>query len=303
MVWVDSAVNRTENETGVSEVVGAIILISVVAMAIGVVGVGLLSQSPPQKIPAVSFDISVIGKTVYIRHEGGDSLTKGEFNITLDDVDKTNSFNFVDGPASWSTWPAGKTLYYVVPSGENVPASVQILYNSGSTGASLGIYTPKIITAPYAIRMIAGYSGSPYTDTNGNVWSAEQAYSPGGWGYVGGNTYSTTATISGTSDQKLYQYERYFPSGGQYNFTVPNGNYEVTLKTAEIYFTTPSQRVFTVTAEGTPVISDLDLVAVTGHDTAYDKTFPVTVNDGILNIDFLKNIENPKISSIQIVNA
>ena len=302
MAWVDSAMSWTENETGVSEVVGAIILMSVLAMAIGVVGVGFLSQSPSQKIPAISVDITAMNNILYIRHDGGDSLSKGEFNITLDGVDKTNSFNFLDGPASGSTWTTGKTLYYIIPSGENVPASVQIIYNSGIS-ASMGDYTPKIITPPYALRMIAGYGGSPYTDSNGNVWSAEQAYSPGGWGYVGGNTYSTTATISGTPDQKLYQTERYFPSGGQYLFTVPNGNYEVTLKTAEIYFTSPSQRVFSVTAEGTPVVSNLDIFAVAGHDTAYDKTFPVTVKDGILNIDFVNIVENSKISSIQIVNA
>ena len=302
MAWADSPMSWIENETGVSEILGAIILMSVLAVAIGVVGVGLLSQSPAQKIPAISVDITAMNNMLYLRHDGGDSLSKGEFNITLDGVDKTDSFNSFDDPSSWSTWSTGKTLYYVIPSGQNVPTSVQIIYNSGIR-ASLGDYTPKIITAPYAIRMIAGYGGAPYTDSSGNVWSAEQAYTPGGWGYVGGNTYSTTATISGTSDQKLYQTERYFPSGGQYNFTVPNGNYEVTLRTAEIYFTTPSQRIFSVAAEGTPVISDLDLVAVAGHDNAYDKTFPVTVNDGILNIDFLKNVENPKISSIQIVNA
>lgn len=150
MVWVDNTVNRTENETGVSEIVGAIILMSVVAMAVGVVGVGLLSQPLPQKIPAISVDITAINNTinniVYIRHEGGDSLPKSEINITLDGVDKTDSLKLLDGPASWSTWTTGETLYYVVPSGYSVPASVQIIYNSGSTSRSLGVYTPKMIS-------------------------------------------------------------------------------------------------------------------------------------------------------------
>ena len=147
MAWVDSLVNRKENETGVSEMIGAIVLMSVIVAAVGIVGVGFLSQSPPQKIPAVRVDITAINNILYIRHDGGDSLSKGEFNITLDGVDKTDSFNYFDDPSSWSTWTTGKTLYYVIPSGQNVPASVQILYNSGSTGASLGSYTPINRTA------------------------------------------------------------------------------------------------------------------------------------------------------------
>lgn len=126
---------------------GALILMSVIAAAVGIVGVGILSQPPPQKIPAVSVDITAIGNIVYIRHEGGDPLPKNEFNIILDGVDKTDSFNILDGPAGWSTWIPGETLYYSVPSGQSVPAMVQIIYNSGIR-ASLGSYTPKIITVP-----------------------------------------------------------------------------------------------------------------------------------------------------------
>jgi hypothetical protein len=300
MAWVDSAVNGTKNETGVSEILGAIILMGVIAAAIGIIGVGLLSQPIPQKIPAVSVDVTAMDNIVYIRHEGGDSLAKGEFSIMLDGADATDSFMFLDGTSSGSAWTPGKTLYYVVPSGQNVPASVQILYNSGSS-ASLGDYTPTIITAPYALQVNTG--GPSYTDTTGNVWSGDQAYSSGGWGYIGGNTYSTTSSISGTTDPKLYQTERYFPSGGGYDFTVPDGNYHVTLKFAEIYFTSPSQRIFDVTIEGTPVMSNVDLYALAGPNTAYDKTFTVTVNDHLLNIAFINVVENPKISAIQIVNA
>ncbi len=147
MAWVDSAVRRTENETGVSEMMGALVLISVIAAAIGIIGVGVLSQPPPQKIPAVSVDITAIGNIVYIRHEGGDPLTKNEFNIILDGIDKTASFSVLNGPASWSTWIPGETLYYILPPGQSVPTSVQIIYNSGIR-ASLGSYSPKIITVP-----------------------------------------------------------------------------------------------------------------------------------------------------------
>ena len=194
MAWVDSTVNRTENETGVSELVGAIMLMSVIVMAVSIVGVGLLSQPLPQKIPAISVDITTICNTVYIRHEGGDSLPKSESNITLDGVDKTDSFKLLDGPASWSTWTSGKTLYYVVPSGQSVPASVQIIYNSGSTSTSLGMYTPTKISCNTGNKTFVDFT----IDENVFVYGSQLSFSGD---YVSGP--NSTVVITGpltTSD-------------------------------------------------------------------------------------------------------
>ena len=52
--------------------------------------------------------------------------------------------------------------------------------------------------------------------------------------YQGGNTYSSPQSISNTTDPTLYRTERYGNMG--YNFSVPNGNYVVTLKFAELYW-------------------------------------------------------------------
>ena len=59
--------------------------------------------------------------------------------------------------------------------------------------------------------------------------------------------------------------------------------------------------MFTCAAEGVPVIPDLDIVAVTGTNfKALKIDIPITVTDGILNIDLLNFIENPKISGVRI---
>ena len=43
---------RRKSESGVSEIIGAVMLISVVVMGVAIIGVILTSQPPPQKIPA-----------------------------------------------------------------------------------------------------------------------------------------------------------------------------------------------------------------------------------------------------------
>ena len=67
-----------------------------------------------------------------------------------------------------------------------------------------------------------------------------------------GYAYTTTAAIAGTTDDPLYQSERY----GDFSYAIPvaTGDYLVTLKFAEIYWTQPGQRVFNVLLEGAKVI-------------------------------------------------
>ena len=60
--------------------------------------------------------------------------------------------------------------------------------------------------------------------------------------------YRTTAAIAGTTDDALYQSERY--GNFSYNVPVANGNYVVTLKFAEIYFSSTGIRAFDVLIEG-----------------------------------------------------
>lgn len=159
--------------------------------------------------------------------------------------------------------------------------------------------TPSPSPVPCSLLQRLHAGGAAYTDVSGGLWSADQAYSPGGFGYVSGTSYSTVNSIAATSDPGLYQSMRQFP-GLNYKFTLPNGMYRVTLKFAELYFTAPGQRVFNASIQGSPVISNLDLVAAAGPFTAYDMSFPATVAAGILDISFSAVIDQAVINAIQI---
>lgn len=154
------------------------------------------------------------------------------------------------------------------------------------------------LTAVY--RMNAGAT-SNFTDQAGNVWNRDQAYTAGSGGYVGGSTYSATHSIENTTDDVLYQSERYEMSA--YRFDLANGNYEVLLHFAEIYHTAANRRVFSVKIENDWVLSDYDIFADVGANAATKKLFHVPVTDGRLGIEFSATIDAAKISAIEILST
>jgi hypothetical protein len=133
--------------------------------------------------------------------------------------------------------------------------------------------------------------GGQYTDQSGVLYHADTDYS-------GGSTASTTAAISGTADPTLYQSERY--GNFAYNIPLADGNYNVTLKFAEIYWTAAGKRIFNVFMQGSQVISNLDIYALVGSDAAYDVTIPVSVTNSTLNINFVSVVDYAKVSAIEI---
>ncbi len=96
----------------------------------------------------------------------------------------------------------------------------------------------------------------------------------------------------------MYQTER----NGNFTYSIPlaNGNYDVTLKFSEIYYTAPGQRVFNVSIEGKQVISNLDIFAKAGKSRAYDVTVPVTIRDRELTIKIPSVVDKASINAILV---
>jgi Malectin domain/Bacterial TSP3 repeat len=145
---------------------------------------------------------------------------------------------------------------------------------------------------PKDVIFAVNAGGAQYVGADGTVYEADA-------GFSGGNTYTTTAVIAGTADDRLYQSERY----GNFSYAIPvtNGEYLVTLKFAEIYWSQVGRRVFNVSVEGKEVLSKLDLVAKVGPNAAYDVTLPVTVTDGVLTISFQSVVDYAKVSGIVVL--
>jgi beta-galactosidase len=153
---------------------------------------------------------------------------------------------------------------------------------------------PDSVTWNYApnVRVNAG-ARMPYTDGSGKFFDVDHWYS-------GGTASSTSATIAGTSDQAEYRTYRY----GTFTYAIPvvNGTYTVYLKFVEPSFSAAGQRVFSVTAEGQTLVSNLDVFARVGRNTALQLSFPVTVTDGVLNLGFTPSVNNPIVAAIAAVH-
>lgn len=156
-----------------------------------------------------------------------------------------------------------------------------------------GIYVAAVPAPNGTVRVSANYH--PVVDSQGNVWEAASGFN-GGWNWAG-----SPGDIVGTNDDALYRPEWAGMTGWSRN--VPNGNYSVTLKLRESWFGTDGARTFNVSAEGQNKITRLDIHAAAGRNTAYDRSFTVTVTDGVLNLGFSAGVNTPQISAIQVAPA
>ncbi len=193
----------------------------------------------------------------------------------------------------WQSWR--RSLYQFAP----------LLFNEGSSSSPVSTVATQPAAAPVksdstgsaakTIRIKAGQS-TPFTDSAGNVWSAEE-------GFEGGATIERdpAPTIEGTKDSGLFLNEHY--SMDSFSCKVPNGNYLAKLYFAETFegVTGPGGRVFSFTVQGRE-FKDFDIwVKAGGPNRAYIESVPVEVTDGTFRITFTPNVENPAINAIEII--
>jgi hypothetical protein len=212
----------------------------------------------------------------------------------------TGTVQFLDGTAALGIVTlSGNTATFETSTLSQGAHSITAIYSgnvsySGSTSNPVSVtVSPGSGVGSAAVARV-NCGGDAYTDTSGNQWSADN-------GYNGGITYSTSNSIARTANPKLYQdwREWWFPL--TYTFTVPNGTYIVALKFAEIYYSSPGQRIFQIQVNGQTVEPSFDIVAVAG--SAFKKvsrSYSATVADGVLNVTFVPIVADAAINAIEI---
>ncbi|CAN0461937.1 unnamed protein product, partial [Laminaria digitata] len=126
---------------------------------------------------------------------------------------------------------------------------------------------------------------------------------------TGGTLYSNAIPIGNTANDAIYQTERF--GNFTYNIPVPeSGVYDIRLHFAELYWGLPGggssggigTRVFNVTIEGNPVLTDFDILSEVAPATALQKELDnIAITDGFATISFTSIVENPKVSAIEIL--
>ena len=267
-------------------------------------------------VPGTKVTVKAVGNVGYAFDDwGGEFSGKGNSITVVMDGDKTISASFKEVPTfTLNIKPEYGSVLLGPPGGEYSEGTVVTLTPKPNPGyyfeqwmgdidgadnpATITMDADKTVTARFVYAGFGGIAtaincgGSNYLSTEGNTFSADTG---------GGSTYSTSANISGTDDDQLYQTERY---GKSFSYDIPleNGNYQVTLMFAEIYHSEAGNRVFNVSIEGEQVISNLDIFAKAGYNAAYNEIHEVNITDGQINIAFTTLIDNAKISAIKIVS-
>ena len=168
----------------------------------------------------------------------------------------------------------------------------------------LGLFLPNESVAlggstigPLGAEVLVNSGGDAYVDGSGNSFSAD-------YGYYRGFERTVTNTISGTSDQPLYQTRRRGMRGFDFDYgfrLMDAGVYEVTLHLTESQLDEVGEKTFDVVAEGQVVLDDLDVFALTGgRFIAHQETFRVDVQDGTLDLDFFGVALWPAVNAIEI---
>lgn len=218
------------------------------------------------------------------------------------DVDESVSFD-----ASTSADPDGSIVSYNWRFGDGdtatgmttshsfgAPGSYSVALTVTDDSGYMNTTTQTVDVGTGAVVFAVNSGGAAYTGSDGVDYSADAEFG-------GGNTYSIGNSIANTTDDTLYQSERY--GDFTYDVTLPDGTYEVTLKFAEIYHSSDGQRQFDVALEGNQVVTNLDIHSQVGADRSYVLTRQATVSDGELTIAFNTDVDNAKVSAIVVREA
>jgi beta-glucanase (GH16 family) len=119
--------------------------------------------------------------------------------------------------------------------------------------------------------------------------------------WAGRRVACSAAVVYGTSSPGLYRCSLV----GVRTLSIPvrRGTYGVTLFFAETFGAGSGDRVFDVSAEGTPVSQPIDIAKAVGPNQAYHAAFTVAVADGSLDIGFGSLRGEPIVSAVELTRV
>ena len=175
---------------------------------------------------------------------------------------------------------AGATYYYTVTT----------TYSSGTSAQS----NPVGATANTILRLNSGGIAA-------GLFTSD-AFFTGGTPFRS-DTPIDVSGVTNPAPQGVYQSERY----GNFSYVLPNltpgASYKLRLHFAELYFTAPGQRVFSVAINGAPALTNFDIVATAGAaNKAIVREFTTTADtNGKITLDFTSTVDSAKINGIELI--
>ncbi|WP_452228115.1 HYR domain-containing protein [Lacinutrix sp. MEBiC02404] len=195
----------------------------------------------------------------------------------------------------------------MVHSGSNSPIQVNV------TGEITDTYSPIVRINAGGPLVTASDSGPDWeaNNSNGTFTGTSYAVSSGSRYSISTLDYSyKDASIPSYVDQTTYETvlnsQRSISATSIpmiFSIPVPNGDYIVNFYVANLYNGTsdPGERIYSVDIENQRFLENVDPSARFGHRRVGMIQQNVLVLDGILEIEFFRNIENPMVNAIEIL--
>lgn len=165
-----------------------------------------------------------------------------------------------------------------------------------ASGALSASQVPAASPVQIPVRLLAGYSGAPQSDSGGQVWSADEFFQGGGpW-------RRPDAPIARTSDPFIF--ENWRTGDSSYDIPLRPGDYELHLYTVTSDPSNDSYRTFTVKINGIAVLTGFDINSdAMGENIADERVFRDVspASDGILHVSFASERGAPQISAIEVL--
>jgi len=160
---------------------------------------------------------------------------------------------------------------------------------SASQGSAAG-------TAKVPVRLLAGYSGTPQTDSAGHIWNADE-YVQGG-----GAWRRPEADIARTSDPLIFEHWR--TGDSTYDIPLAPGVYELHLYFVTSERSSESFRTFTVRINGQVVLTGFDINSdALGENIADERIFRDVSpgSDGMLHVSFATERGAPQLNALEVL--
>lgn len=183
------------------------------------------------------------------------------------------------------------TVFFYVHAGR----SGKVALSAASPIAAPVSVPPRPDAVSSAIRLLAGYSGPPRTDSAGRIWNADQYFSGGGpW-------QPAPRLIARTSDPFLF--ERFRTGDFSYSIPLKPGSYELHLFFSTLASSDESTSFnVAINQKGTLAAFDINSDAL-GQNIADEKIFRDVSpgNDGFLRLTFSGGTGSPALNAIEIL--
>lgn len=207
---------------------------------------------------------------------------------TIDAYSSTNS-NVNRFTASFSVATTGIHSFKAVVAGKNTSSS-SFSFAATAVLISAAATIPSQLVS--AVRINCG-DQSNFTAADGNIWVADNYFTGG----VRADLEAALGpfTVSGTQNQRIYKFER-SQDNGSFSYAIPiggSGIFTLKLLFAENYFNKVGDRVGSVSLNGSPLLTNFDILKEVNKHTALVKAWTgVQMPTATVNLTFTNILVN-----------